>query len=168
MSIEAVKKHLARWKRDGDIIELPQSTATVAEAARTIGVEEARIAKSISLKKGGGAIVLVTAGDTKVDNRKFKEYFGVKASMLRADEALRLTGHAVGGVCPFGLPDGVEVFLDVSMKRFSSVFPACGSGNSMIELTMDELNEYSNNRAWVDVCAEVGRPACTEHTRAAE
>jgi prolyl-tRNA editing enzyme YbaK/EbsC (Cys-tRNA(Pro) deacylase) len=152
MSIEAVKKHLARWKRDGDIIELPQSTATVAEAARTIGVEAARIAKSISLKKGDGAIILVTAGDTKVDNRKFKDYFGVKASMLNPGEALRLTGHAVGGVCPFGLPNGVDVYLDASLKRFASVFPACGSGNSMIELTMDELNEYSNNRAWVDVC----------------
>jgi prolyl-tRNA editing enzyme YbaK/EbsC (Cys-tRNA(Pro) deacylase) len=157
MSIEAVKKHLARWKRDGDIIELPRSTATVAEAARTIGVEEARIAKSISLKKGDGAIVLVTAGDTKIDNRKFKDYFGVKASMLSPDEALHLTGHAVGGVCPFGLPDGVDVYLDVSLKRFASVFPACGSGNSMIELNMDELNEYSNNHAWVDVC-------CLRHT----
>ena len=152
MSIEAVKKHLARWRRDGDIIELPQSTATVTAAALALGVEEGRIAKSISLKRGGGAIVLVTSGDTKVDNRKFKEYFGVKASMLKPDEALRLTGHAVGGVCPFGLPDGVDVFLDVSLQRFSTVFPACGSGNSMIELTMAELTEYSNNPAWIDVC----------------
>ena len=158
MSIEAVKKHLARWRRDGDIIELPQSTATVAAAALALGVEEGRIAKSISLKRGGGAIVLVTSGDTKVDNRKFKEYFGVKASMLSADEALRLTGHAVGGVCPFGLPDGVDVYLDVSLQRFSTVFPACGSGNSMIELTMAELTEYSNNPSWVDVCT-AGQPA---------
>ncbi|MDR2796472.1 MAG: YbaK/EbsC family protein [Spirochaetaceae bacterium] len=157
MSIEAVKEYLARWKRDGDIIELPRSTATVAEAARSLGVEGARIAKSISLKKGGGAIVVVTAGDTKIDNRKFKEYFGVKASMLSPDEALRFTGHAVGGVCPFALPDGVDVYLDVSMKRFSSVFPACGSGNSAIELGMDELNEYSNSRAWVDVCKEISQ-----------
>jgi prolyl-tRNA editing enzyme YbaK/EbsC (Cys-tRNA(Pro) deacylase) len=152
MSIEAVRKYLARWKRDGDIIELPQSTATVADAARSLGVEGARIAKSISLRKGDGAIVVVTAGDTKIDNRKFKDYFGVKASMLSPEEALEFTGHAVGGVCPFALPDGVEVYLDVSMKRFASVFPACGSGNSAIELNMDELNEYSNNRAWVDVC----------------
>jgi prolyl-tRNA editing enzyme YbaK/EbsC (Cys-tRNA(Pro) deacylase) len=152
MSIEAVRKYLARWKRDGDIIELPQSTATVAEASQGLGVEGARIAKSISLKKGNGAIVVVMAGDTKIDNRKFKEYFGVKAAMLSPEEALRFTGHAVGGVCPFALPDGVEVYLDESLKRFKSVFPACGSGNSAIELNMDELNEYSNNRDWVDVC----------------
>jgi prolyl-tRNA editing enzyme YbaK/EbsC (Cys-tRNA(Pro) deacylase) len=155
MSIEAVKKYLAGWKRDGDVIELPQSTATVAEAAASLGVEGARIAKSISLKKGGGAIVVVTAGDTKIDNRKYKEYFGVKASMLSPEEALAFTGHAVGGVCPFALPDDVEVYLDESLKRFASVFPACGSGNSAIELTMDDLDEYSNNRAWVDVCREV-------------
>jgi prolyl-tRNA editing enzyme YbaK/EbsC (Cys-tRNA(Pro) deacylase) len=155
MSIEEVKKYLARWKRDGDIVELPQSTATVAEAARTLGVDGARIAKSISLKKGGGAIVVVTAGDTKIDNRKFKDYFGVKATMLSPDEALNLTGHAVGGVCPFALPGSVEVYLDESLKRFASVFPACGSGNSMIELNLDELAEYSNNRAWVDVCKKI-------------
>jgi prolyl-tRNA editing enzyme YbaK/EbsC (Cys-tRNA(Pro) deacylase) len=152
MSIEAVKEYLARWGRDGDVIQLPKSTATVPEAAVSLGVEAARIAKSISLKRGGGAIVVVTSGDTKVDNRKFKEYFGVKASMLSPEDALRLTGHAVGGVCPFALPDGVEVYLDVSMKRFDSVFPACGSGNSMIELTLNELEEYSNSRDWVDVC----------------
>jgi prolyl-tRNA editing enzyme YbaK/EbsC (Cys-tRNA(Pro) deacylase) len=157
VSVEAVKEYLARWKRDGDIIELPQSTATVTEAARSLGVEGARIAKSISLKKGGGAMLVVTAGDTKVDNRKFKERFGIKASMLSADEALRFTGHAVGGVCPFALPEDVEVYLDLSLKRFASVFPACGSGNSAIELGMDELNEYSNNRGWVDVCKEVLR-----------
>ncbi|MDR2097035.1 MAG: YbaK/EbsC family protein [Spirochaetaceae bacterium] len=155
MSIEEVKKYLARWKRDGDIVELPQSTATVAEAARTLGVDGARIAKSISLKKGGGAIVVVTAGDTKIDNRKFKDYFGVKATMLSPEEALNLTGHAVGGVCPFALPGSVEVYLDESLKRFASVFPACGSGNSMIELNLDELAEYSNNRAWVDVCKKI-------------
>jgi prolyl-tRNA editing enzyme YbaK/EbsC (Cys-tRNA(Pro) deacylase) len=152
MSIEAVKKYLARWGRDGDIIEHESSTATVAEAARSLGVEDARIAKSISLKKNGGAFVLVTAGDVKIDNRKFKEHFGFKATMLSPDDALRLTGHAVGGVCPFALPDGVETYLDISLKRFTTVFPACGNGNSAIELTMDDLNEYSASRAWVDVC----------------
>jgi prolyl-tRNA editing enzyme YbaK/EbsC (Cys-tRNA(Pro) deacylase) len=155
MSIESVKKYLARWKRDVDIIELPESTATVAEAARSLGVEGARIAKSISLKKGDCAVIVVTAGDTKIDNRKFKDKFGVKAAMLTPEDALRITGHAVGGVCPFALPDGVEVYLDESLKRFASVFPACGNGNSAIELNMDELNEYSNNCGWVDVCKEI-------------
>jgi prolyl-tRNA editing enzyme YbaK/EbsC (Cys-tRNA(Pro) deacylase) len=154
MSIEAVKNYLAKWDRDKDIIEQELSTATVAEAARCLGVEPARIAKSISLKKSDGAFVLVAAGDVKIDNRKFKEHFGFKATMLNHDDALRLTGHAVGGVCPFALPEGVEAYLDISLKRFTTVFPACGSGNSMIELTMDELNEYSANRAWVDVCQQ--------------
>jgi prolyl-tRNA editing enzyme YbaK/EbsC (Cys-tRNA(Pro) deacylase) len=154
MSVETVKKYLARWKRDTDVIEFQQSTATVADAARSLGVEEARIAKTISLKKGSGAMVVVTAGDTKIDNRKFKDLFGVKASMLSPEEALRLTGHAVGGVCPFALPVDIEVHLDESLRRFTTVFPACGSGNSAIELNLDDLNEYSNNRAWVDVCAE--------------
>jgi prolyl-tRNA editing enzyme YbaK/EbsC (Cys-tRNA(Pro) deacylase) len=149
------------------------STATVAEAAAALGVIPARIAKSISLKMpvrdrregragdaedGGGTetiIVVVTAGDMKLDNRKYKDHFGVKAKMLSPDEALHHTGHAVGGICPFALPAGVEVYLDSSMKRFRTVFPACGSGNSAIELTMDELQGYSRTRGWVDLCKPV-------------
>jgi prolyl-tRNA editing enzyme YbaK/EbsC (Cys-tRNA(Pro) deacylase) len=156
MSIEAVRAYLARWNRDKDIIENPASTATVADAAAVLGVIPARIAKSISLKNGEEkARLIVTAGDMKLDNRKYKERFGFKARMLSPDEALNMTGHAVGGVCPFALPDTVEVYLDVSLKRFETIFPACGSGNSEIELTPDELNEYSQNKEWVDVCKTI-------------
>jgi prolyl-tRNA editing enzyme YbaK/EbsC (Cys-tRNA(Pro) deacylase) len=155
MSIEQVRIFLQPWGRDKDIIEMAASTATVLEAASALGVIPARIAKSISLKHEDKAIVLVIAGDMKIDNRKYKDRFGVKARMLSAEEALTTTGHAVGGVCPFALPDGVAVYLDESLKRFDTVFPACGSGNSAIELTMDELNEYSHNLAWVDVCKPI-------------
>jgi prolyl-tRNA editing enzyme YbaK/EbsC (Cys-tRNA(Pro) deacylase) len=173
MSIEDVRAYLRSFGRDGDIIEMNASTATVAEAAAALGVIPARIAKSISLKiparnrreggagdaeHGGGeedAIVVVTAGDMKLDNRKYKDRFGVKAKMLSPDEALHYTGHAVGGVCPFALPVGVEVYLDTSMKRFRTVFPACGSGNSAIEITMDELQEYSRHKEWVDLCRPI-------------
>ena len=156
MSIEAVRAYLANWNRDKDIIENPVSTATVAEAAAALGVIPARIAKSISLKNGEAkAMLIVAAGDMKLDNRKYKEHFGFKARMLSPDEALNMTGHAVGGVCPFALPDTVEVYLDVSLKRFETIFPACGSSNSEIELTPDELNEYSQNTEWVDVCKPI-------------
>jgi prolyl-tRNA editing enzyme YbaK/EbsC (Cys-tRNA(Pro) deacylase) len=152
MSVEKVREYLSRWNRQNDVVEMDMSTATVAEAASALGVIPARIAKSISLKTAEGAMLVVAAGDVKLDNRKFKECFGFKARMLSADEALAFTGHAVGGVCPFGLPDEVPVYLDVSLKRFDTIFPACGSGNSLIELTPDELNEYSKNKDWVDVC----------------
>jgi prolyl-tRNA editing enzyme YbaK/EbsC (Cys-tRNA(Pro) deacylase) len=152
MSIEQVHAYLAHWGRDKDIIELDASTATVIEAAAALGIIPARVAKSISLKTEQSSMVIVTAGDTKLDNRKYKDRFGVKAKMLTPEEALHYTGHAVGGVCPFALPPGVEVYLDISLKRFQTVYPACGSGNSAIELTLDELNEYSQNKEWVDVC----------------
>ncbi|MDR1399776.1 MAG: YbaK/EbsC family protein [Treponema sp.] len=156
MSIEAVRAYLAHWDRDKDIIENLVSTATVVEAAAALGVIPARIAKSISLKNGEAkAMLIVAAGDMKLDNRKYKECFGFKARMLSPDEALHMTGHAVGGVCPFALPDTVEVYLDVSLKRFETIFPACGSSNSEIELTPDELNEYSQNKAWIDVCKPI-------------
>jgi prolyl-tRNA editing enzyme YbaK/EbsC (Cys-tRNA(Pro) deacylase) len=153
MAIEQVRAYLSRWNRDRDIIEMDASTATVELAAAALGVIPARIAKSISLRGGGdGAMIVVTAGDVKLDNRKFREHFGFKARMLNPEEALRFTGHAVGGVCPFALPPEVEVFLDSSMKRFQTMYPACGSGNSAIELTLDELETYSQSRGWVDVC----------------
>jgi prolyl-tRNA editing enzyme YbaK/EbsC (Cys-tRNA(Pro) deacylase) len=155
MSIEQVRGYLKRWNRDKDIIEMEASTATVIEAANALGLIPARIAKSISLRQGDGAMVVVTAGDMKLDNRKYKGHFGVKAKMLSPEEALQFTGHAVGGVCPFGLPPGIAVYLDVSLKRFVTVFPACGSSNSAIELTLDELHEYSQNKEWVDVCKEI-------------
>ncbi|MDR2194969.1 MAG: YbaK/EbsC family protein [Treponema sp.] len=156
MSIEAVRAYLARWNRDKDIIENPVSTATVAEAAIALGVTPSRIAKSISLKHSEGkGMLIVTAGDMKLDNHKYKEHFGFKARMLTPEEALNMTGHTVGGICPFALPDTIDVYLDVSLKRFETVFPACGSSNSEIELTLDELNEYSKNKKWVDVCKPV-------------
>ncbi|MDR3325409.1 MAG: YbaK/EbsC family protein [Spirochaetaceae bacterium] len=152
MSIESAREHLKQWGRHGDVIESRSSTATVAEAAAALGVIPARIAKSISLKTECGAMLILSAGDVKLDNKKFKECFGYKARMLTADEALEATGHAIGGVCPFGLPSGVDVYLDVSLRRFATVFPACGSGNSAIELTLDELHEYARNKRWIDVC----------------
>ncbi len=152
MAIEKVRHHLARWGRDKDILETPESSATVALAAAAFGVIPARIAKSLSFKTPAGAMIVVSAGDAKIDNKKFRERFGFKASMLSPEEALNATGHAVGGVCPFGIPQGVAVFLDLSMKRFETVFPACGSANSAIEVTLEELAEYSGSAGWVDVC----------------
>lgn len=152
MSIEAVKEYLRRFQKDGDVIEFDVSTATVPLAAAALGTEPERIAKSISLQQEDGAVIVVAAGDARIDNRKFKDHFGYKAKMLPAQDVLRLTGHAVGGVCPFALPETVPVYLDVSMQRFETVFPACGTSNSAIELTLKELEEYSQSRGWVDVC----------------
>jgi prolyl-tRNA editing enzyme YbaK/EbsC (Cys-tRNA(Pro) deacylase) len=155
MSVEQVREYLKRWNRDKDLVEMDASTATVSEAAAALKVSPARIAKSISLKQGDAAVVIVVAGDMKLDNRKYKDRFGVKARMLNPEEAVQFTGHAVGGVCPFALPAGVSVYLDASMQRFDTVFPACGSSNSLIELTLEELNEYSQNKGWVDVCKPI-------------
>jgi prolyl-tRNA editing enzyme YbaK/EbsC (Cys-tRNA(Pro) deacylase) len=153
MPVEKVKNYLARWGRDKDIIESSRSTATVAEAAAALGVEEARIAKSISLRGKEAVFVVVCAGNAKIDNRKYKDTFGIKAKMLSLAEALEETGYQVGGICPFALPPSVKVYLDESLRRFSTVFPACGSSNSAIELSCDELAEYSACEKWVDVCA---------------
>jgi prolyl-tRNA editing enzyme YbaK/EbsC (Cys-tRNA(Pro) deacylase) len=153
MSIEQVRVYLSRWNRGKDIIEMEISTATVELAAAALNVIPARIAKSISLRAADNkTLIIVTAGDMKLDNRKFRERFHLKAKMLTPEEALCRTGHAIGGVCPFALPDEVEVFLDDSMKRFQTIFPACGSGNSAIELTPAELEEYSRSKGWIDVC----------------
>ena len=152
MSIESVRNYLSRWGRDGDILEMNLSTATVALAAEALGVIPDRIAKSICLQNGEGAVVVVTAGDARIDNKKFRERFGFKPRMLSPEDALRHTGHAVGGVCPFALPEHVHVYLDKSLSRFETVFPACGSANSAIELNMDELAEYADAIDWVDVC----------------
>ena len=160
MSVEEVRAYLDRWDKGKDIIEMSISTATVELAAAALGVIPARIAKSMSLRinDGGGkagALLVVTAGDTKIDNKKFRVHFGFKPKMLSPEEALEHTGHAIGGVCPFALPPGLDVYLDVSMKRFETVFPACGSGNSAIELTPDELEKYSQSKGWLDVCVEI-------------
>lgn len=153
MAIEQVREHLKKWGRERDIREFIASSATVELAAQALGVEPARIAKTLSLKdREGGAMLVVAAGDAKMDNSKFKAEFGYKPKMLTAEEALSWTGHAVGGVCPFGLKMSLPIYLDISLRRFATVFPACGSGNSAIELTCAELAEYSLHQGWVDVC----------------
>ncbi|MCL1991495.1 MAG: YbaK/EbsC family protein [Spirochaetes bacterium] len=155
MSTEDVRAYLNNWNRGPDVVELDASTATVELAANALGVIPARIAKSIALKIAGkGIAVIVVAGDVKLDNKKFRGVFSTKPRMLSSEEALEFTGHAVGGVCPFALPPEVEVYLDKSLERFQTIFPACGSSNSMIELTPPELEEYSKSKGWVDVCAE--------------
>ena len=130
MSIERARKYLQQFGRDGDIIETAASSATVELAASALGVEPARIAKTLSFMAKSGVILIVAAGDCKIDNRKYKELFGCKAKMLSPDEVLQYTGHDVGGVCPFGIPENVRVYTDVSLQRFRTVFPACGSSSS--------------------------------------
>lgn len=152
MSIIEARKHLEKFNRENDILEFDESSATVLLAAEVLNVEPGRIAKSISLKNGEGAILVVTAGDTKLDNKKFKAEFGMKAKMLTPEETMEYIGHPVGGVCPFGLKEDVPIFLDESLKRFETVYPACGSSNSAIKLTCNELEEYSESKKWVDVC----------------
>ncbi len=157
MSMELAQAHLKQFGRDGDIIVPKVSTATVEEAASALGVIPARIAKSLAVYDATkeGALLVVVAGDAKLDNRKFKDRFGFKPYMLKGEDTQRLTGHAPGGVCPFGVPKGTPVYLDDSMKRFESVFPACGTSNSAIELTLPHLEEYSLSLGWVDVCKDL-------------
>ena len=151
MSIETVKAYLAAFGRDNDVIQPPVSTATVQLAAEALGTEPARIAKTLSFYKEDHALVVVVAGDAKIDNKKFKDTFGLKAKMLSAEDLERLTGHPPGGVCPFALPAGAEVWLDDSLKRFDFVFPACGTPSSAIKLTPAELETLSAATGWVDV-----------------
>ncbi len=152
MAIEKVREYFRQFGMVDRIREFDVSSATVDLAAQALGVDGARIAKSMSFKVGDGAILIIAAGDVKIDNRKYKDEFHVKAKMLAFDEVESLIGHAVGGVCPFAINDGVEVYLDESLKRFETVFPACGSGNSAIELTIPEMEKYSGYKKWVDVC----------------
>ena len=155
MSIERVRKYLQKWNMQDRIQEFDVSSATVELAAQALNVEAARIAKTLSYLVDGSAVLVVAAGDIRVDNRKFKDAFHTKAKMLTADQAAEMIGHAVGGVCPFGVNEGVKVYLDESLKRFETVFPAAGSSNSAIELTIPELEELSGYTAWVDVAKEV-------------
>ena len=152
MAIEAVKAYFSKYGIANRVREFDVSSATVELAAQALGCEPCRIAKTLSFMVDGKAILIVAAGDAKIDNPKYKAKFGTKAKMLTPEEAEGLIGHAVGGVCPFGIKDGVTVYLDESLKRFSTVFPACGSSNSAIELTIDELEKYSGYDSWVDVC----------------
>ncbi|HEX3037531.1 MAG TPA: YbaK/EbsC family protein [Oscillospiraceae bacterium] len=152
MSVESVKEYLKQYGKEGGVREFDVSSATVELAAQALGVEPARIAKTISLKSDEGCILVVAAGDAKIDNSKFKAEFQMKAKMLAPEETVALTGHAVGGICPFDNPAGAKAYLDVSLKRFETVFPACGSSNSAIELTCEQLEECSRSIKWVDVC----------------
>ena len=152
MSIEKVRTYFARYDMEDRILEFPVSSATVELAAEALHCEPCRIAKTLSFLVGEEPILIVAAGDTKIDNPKYKGQFGTKAKMLTPEQAETRIGHAVGGVCPFGIEPGVKVYLDVSLKRFQTVFPACGSSNSAIELTIPELKQYSGYTAWVDVC----------------
>ena len=152
MAIEAVKEYFAQYAMADRVKEFDVSSATVELAAQALGCEPCRIAKTLSFMVNGHAVLIVAAGDAKIDNPKYKAQFGTKAKMLTPDEAETLVGHAVGGVCPFGVKEDVTVYLDESLKRFSTVFPACGSSNSAIELTIEELEKYSGNTCWVDVC----------------
>ena len=152
MSIERVKTYFQKYGIQEKIQEFDVSSATVELAAAALGCEPQRIAKSLSFMANGHALLVVAAGDARIDNRKYKEQFHTKAKMLSAEEVENLVGPAVGGVCPFAVKDGVDIYLDVSLKRFTTVFPACGSSNSAIGLTIPELEEYSGYVGWVDVC----------------
>ena len=152
MSIERGRAYFRSLGMEDRVMEFEVSSATVDLAAQALGVEGARIAKTLSFKNGEGCMLILAAGDARIDNKKFKEKFHFKAKMLTADEVLEMVGHPVGGVCPFGINDGIDVYLDVSLKRFETVFPAVGSGSSAIELNLDELFRYSKAIEWIDVC----------------
>ena len=152
MSIERGRAYFRSLGIENRVMEFDVSSATVDLAAQALGVEGARIAKTLSFKNGEGCMLILAAGDARIDNKKFKEKFHFKAKMLTADEVLEMVGHPVGGVCPFGINDGIDVYLDVSLQRFETVFPAVGSGSSAIELNLDELFRYSNAIEWIDVC----------------
>ena len=152
MSLERAKRYLAGYGRDGDVLEFETSSATVELAAQAVGCEPERIAKTLSFAVGDRVALVVCAGDTRIANPKFKARFGCKAKMLSADKAEKRIGHAVGGVCPFGVKDECDVYLDESLRRFDMVYPACGSSNSAIALTPDELAAIVPKSEWVDVC----------------
>ena len=151
MSIEKVKAYFKNFGMEDRVMEFDVSSATVELAAQALNCEPQRIAKTLSFLVDGHAVLIVAAGDARIDNHKYKEQFGKKAKMLSPDEVVELVGHAVGGVCPFAVKEGAEVYLDASLKRFETVFPACGSSNSAIELTIPELEKYSGYEKWIDV-----------------
>ena len=152
MSIEKARAHLAKHGLEDRIQEFTVSSATVALAAEALGCEPARIAKSLSFEKGDSAILVIAAGDARIDNAKFKQRFGIKAKMLSAEKVEPLIGHAIGGVCPFGINPGVPVYLDESLRAFDIVYPAAGNSASGVRLTVDELERASEAVGWVNVC----------------
>ncbi len=151
MAIETVKEYFKKYNMDNKIIEFDVSSATVELAAKALNTEEKRIAKSLTFRLKDKIILIVLAGDAKISNSKYKSVFHEKAHMLSFDEVNELIGHPVGGVCPFAINDGIDVYLDESLKRFKTVFPACGSANSAIELTIKELEKYSNYKEWINI-----------------
>ena len=152
MAIEKVREYFSEHGMEDRILEFEVSSATVELAAKAVGVEGKRIAKTLSFLVNEGAVLIVVAGDARIDNKKFKEFFHQKAKMLTFEQVDEMIGHSVGGVCPFAINDGVKVYLDESLKRFDTVFPACGSSNSAIELSMTELEKFSGSLGWIDVC----------------
>lgn len=153
MSIEKVREYLKKYGKEHNILEFSESSATVELAAKAAGVIPARIVKTLSFKSENGCILICAAGDTKIDNKKFKDYFSIKAKMLTSEEVVEFTGHAIGGVCPFGIDNSqVQVFCDESIRRFETVFPAAGSSNSAVELSPEELYQISRSTSWIDVC----------------
>ena len=154
MAIEKVKEYFKKYNMEDKIIELDVSSATVELAANALGCEPKRIAKSLGFLVNENPILVIAAGDARIDNSRFKEYFKVKSSMIPFEKVNELIGHDVGGVCPFGINENVKVYLDNSLKRFNTIFPACGSSNSAIELTIEELEKYSNYIEWIDVCKD--------------
>ena len=152
MSLIKVKEYFKEYNMEERIIELNESSATVELAANALWCKPKEIAKTLGFITNDDVILIVTAGDAKVDNQKFREIFNTKANMIPFSEVEELVGHEVGGVCPFAINDNVKVYLDVSLKRFDYVFPACGSSNSAIKLSLEELEKYSNYIKWIDVC----------------
>ncbi len=152
MAIDKVKEYFKQYNMEDKIQEFEVSSATVELAAKALNCEPCRIAKTLSFMVKDTPVLIVTAGDVKIDNHKFKAQFKAKAKMFRYDEVEEMIGHSIGGVCPFAVKENVKVYLDNSLKRFNTVFPACGSSNSAIELTVDELEKYSNSISWIDVC----------------
>lgn len=155
MSLEKAKEHLKKYGMDERIMEFPVSSATVKEAAEALSCSEAEIAKTLGFVVNEEAILIVTAGDQKIDNSKYKAQFHTKAKMITFEDVENTVGHEVGGVCPFGIPGNVTVYLDVSLKRFDVVYPACGSHNSAIKLAIAELEQASEYAAWIDVCKAI-------------
>lgn len=155
MSIEKAREYLKTYGLDTQIMEFPVSSATVAEAAKALSCEEKEIAKTLSFIVEGKPILIVAAGDAKIDNSKYKAEFHTKAKMIPFEEVEALIGHAVGGVCPFGVNKGVTIYLDESLKRFDTVYPACGSANSAIKLTVEMLDNITDHQKWIDVCKYV-------------
>ena len=154
MSINNVKEYFKKFGIDNRVQEFDVSSATVEQAANALKCEAKRIAKTLSFMGNNQPILIVTSGDARIDNTKYKSQFGIKAKMLSHNEVDELIGHSIGGVCPFAINKGVAVYLDNSLKRFSSVFPACGSSNSAIELSIEELENYSDFNCWIDVCKD--------------